>query len=94
MGTKFKKGDGNWTKYRGPDVVEIDFHRSDDNIPPEDRRSEASYHEKMAQVCDDTIAALKHAYDQGKRRFCSIMVGLPAGRERPRHGRRSVDYPS
>jgi hypothetical protein len=63
----FKKGTGDWTQYRGADVVEVDLHWCPEDRHPEDRREWIPYQEKMGQVEACALAALKDAYERGTK---------------------------
>ncbi len=61
----FKRGTGDWTQYRGKGVMEVDFH------PEEVDRGwgpRLPYHERMAEVHNTTLAALRDAYESGSKR--------------------------
>jgi hypothetical protein len=60
---RFKRDTGDWTKYRGPGVLEVDFHRADPN--PRACRVGLPFHETMEQVRTDTLEALKTAQQRG-----------------------------
>jgi hypothetical protein len=58
----FKKGTGDWTKYRGDGVREVDFHRSSTSSG---YREAFDYREAMADVERDALDALSSAYADG-----------------------------
>jgi hypothetical protein len=58
----FKKGTGDWTKYRGDGVREVDFHRSNTSSG---YRATFDYREAMADVERDTLDALRSAHAEG-----------------------------
>jgi hypothetical protein len=58
----FKKGFGDWTKYRGDGVREIDFHRASTGAK---YREAFDNREAMAKVEKDTLDALSRAYADG-----------------------------
>jgi hypothetical protein len=58
----FKKGTGDWTKYRGDGVREVDFHRSSTSSG---YREAFDYREAMAEVERDALDALSSAYADG-----------------------------
>lgn len=58
----FKKGTGDWTKYRGDGVREVDFHRSN---TISGYREAFDYREAMAEVERDALDALSSAYADG-----------------------------
>src|SRR6266853_5509834 len=60
--TAFEIGSGGWRQYRGAGVVEVDFHKSE--FGPR----EIPYWEAMYEVYDETLAALKSAYEHGVER--------------------------
>jgi hypothetical protein len=60
--TVFKKGSGDWTKYRGDGVREVDFHRSTTGSR---YRPAFDYREAMAEVEGDALDALRSAHSQG-----------------------------
>jgi hypothetical protein len=62
----FRKGTGDWTQYRQlpGSVEEVDFHRSEDRRF-DDRGLPTPYDERMAQVYDDALEALKRGYERG-----------------------------
>jgi hypothetical protein len=55
---KSKTDHDDWTRFRGPNSNEVDFHRSG-------TRPGVSYDEKMAEVYDETLKALKDAQKNG-----------------------------
>jgi hypothetical protein len=58
----FKTGTGDWTQYRRRDgVTEVDFHRSE--FGPRD----IPYWEAMVAVRQETLTALKSAYERGDK---------------------------
>jgi hypothetical protein len=61
----FKKGVGDWTQYRAPDVMEVDFHRADPYRKA--YRGAFAFEEAMALVKTDTLEALKTAQHAGFR---------------------------
>jgi hypothetical protein len=64
----FTKGSGNWTQYRGPDVMEVDFHWCPGDRHPDDRRGWTPYAERMGEVERRALAALRDAYERGVKR--------------------------
>jgi hypothetical protein len=61
----FKTGFGDWKQYRGPDVMEVDFHRADPK--PGAYRARFSFRDAMAEVATETIEALESAQQNGFR---------------------------
>lgn len=58
---RFKKGSGDWTRYRNlGDYWEIDAYHTGDTIPA------PPYHERMQQVYDGALKVLKKAQKQEK----------------------------
>jgi hypothetical protein len=55
----FMKGTGDWTKYRGDGVREVDFHRSSTSSG---YREAFDYREAMAEVERDALDALRGAH--------------------------------
>lgn len=61
---RWKVGTGDWTQFRElPDTIEVDFHWS------ESGREWRSYEEKMGEVQDTALDALKRAHENGTRRI-------------------------
>lgn len=62
----FKKEAGDWTEYRKLDgLMEHDFHRSEDKQAS--LESWRPYDERMEDVCDESIQAVKAAQQAGKK---------------------------
>ena len=81
--TKFIEGDGSWAQYKDlPDLVEVDFHWSD--FPPD-----KSYRERMGDVRNAGLEALKRAYEE-KKRYVLFTHGSSTSR-RGKTTARSVD---
>jgi len=74
MANRWRKEQGDWTQFRAlPNAVEIDLHRSGTERYP------GPYEERMGEVWNDTLAALKSAFDSGKS-FLLIRHGSSTSR--------------